>query len=314
MNKKSKSFKLRVFWKKNKLLLTISLVVLVFLLSLLPASQSAMKFIEDKLNLFGIPGVTENYPLNIYFLDVGKADSIVIEYDGKFVMIDCGTVDRKDDIEIMLRKLEAEEIEYLFLSHPDSDHTGSAAHIIEEFSVREIIQPEIREELIDYEINRELSAAIDAANEKNSRLIYSNSGSYLIGEMKLEILGPINEHFDVNDYSLIIKLTYKNTSVLFCGDMEIRAENQMIKAGSDLSADVIKAGHHGSRTSSGEEFLKAVNPDYAVLCTGKDASNLPNAEVLGRFEDLGTQMYRTDLDGLVTLSTDGEEIIFTTEK
>ncbi len=314
MNKQSKLKELKVFWKRHRLLVVLAFVLIIFLLSLLPFSRQFMSFTEDKLNLRGVPGITKDYPLNVYFLDVGKADSIIIQLGDEFAMIDTGTVDRKDDIEVMMRKLGVERLEYLFLSHPDSDHTGSASHIISEFEIGEIIQPVIREELIDYEANRELAAALDAAKDKAVPLTYTNSGAYSLGEAEFEILGPINEHFDVNDYSLVIKLIYKNTSILFCGDMEERAELQMIEAGVDLSADVLKAGHHGSRTSTSEDFLRAVNPGHAVLCTGKDSDNLPTAEVLERLEDSGVMMYRTDLDGLVTLSSNGEEIIFTTEK
>lgn len=314
MNRPSRLKELKIFWKKHRLLVVLAFALIIFLLSLLPFSQQFMSFTEDKLNLRGVPGITKDYPFNVYFLDVGKADSIIIQFDDEFAMIDTGTVDRKDDIEIMLRKLGVERLKYLFLSHPDSDHTGSASHIISGFEVGEVIQPVIRDELIDYEANRELSAALDAANDKAVPLSYTNSGTYSLGKAEMEILGPIEEHFDVNDYSLVIKLKYEDTSILFCGDMEERAELQMIDAGIDLSADVLKAGHHGSRTSTSEAFLRAVKPDYAVLCTGKDRDNLPTAEILKRLEDNGVVMYRTDLDGLVTLSSNGEEIIFATEK
>lgn len=312
---KSKTRRVKRFFKDYALRVIVAIIFVAVILFYLPPVRSFIYKLSVEHNLSGIVGTTEDYPLNIYFLNVGKADAMILQYEDETVMIDTATVDMAEEIEIILKKLAVEEISMMFLTHPDKDHIGSASHIIDKFSVKEVIQPTISDELNpDSEERHSLEVAIET-NGVLERSVMAGE-VFTLGEnneVTLSILSPIKEMTSSNNSSLVIKLEYDDVSVLFCGDIEEKAERRLLKSETDLSADVIKIAHHGSDTSSAEEFLEAVNAKYAVITTGPDKNNLPSTSVLERLNIMNYITYRTDIDGMVVLSANGEDIIFTTE-
>lgn len=314
MESKSRLNQAVEFCKKHKLWLIILLLAIVIIFSFFPSFKSLSRYVLDDKLINGLPSVIEDYPLNIHFMDVGKADAIIIRLDDETIMIDAGTPNKADEIEIYLKKLGVKKISHFFLTHPDSDHIGAAADVISLFDVEKVYRPLIREEIL--EESNETEAISLSCEETGTEKLYAYAGDeFSFGELKLEVLGPVGEHVEVNDYSLVIRLTYKNISVLFCGDVERRGEKQLVsKYGSKLRSDVIKIAHHGSNSSTTADFLEAVSPKYAVISTGKDSNNLPKPKVLKRLTASGVTTYRTDLHGSVVLSTDGDEIVFTKER
>ena len=136
-----------------------------------------------------------------------------------------------------------------------------------------------------------------------------------LGSAQVEILGPVKEYDNTNDTSIVLRIDYGETSFLFTGDMETGAERDLIEAGAKLDATVLKAGHHGSDTSSSYVFLREVMPQYTVVSVGKGNSyGHPSDEVLSRFRDLGTEVYRTDMQGHIIAESDGKTVTFRTEK
>lgn len=129
-----------------------------------------------------------------------------------------------------------------------------------------------------------------------------------LGETSLEVLGPLEEYEETNDCSLVLRLDYLGFSALFCGDIEAQAELDLVKSGAALDADLLKVAHHGSASSSSRRFLEAVAPAYAVVSVGPDNSNLPREETLLRLEEAGATIYRTDTDGDLVFSWDGEQL------
>lgn len=137
---------------------------------------------------------------------------------------------------------------------------------------------------------------------------------YSLGGAKLTFLAPLREYDNTNDSSLVFKLSYGDFTALFCGDMEEEAEEDLVASGIDLNVDLLKVSHHGSNTSSTKKFLKAVSPRYAVISVGPDKNNLPQKKVLRRLENFDAEIYRTDIDGTVIFSYDGEAITVYTER
>lgn len=138
--------------------------------------------------------------------------------------------------------------------------------------------------------------------------------SFMLGAAKVEVLGPLKEYEETNDTSIVLKVTYGSTSFLFTGDMEETAEHDLMDARTDLSATVLKAGHHGSITSSSYVFLREVMPNYVVISVGEDNSyGHPSEEVLSRYRDVKAEVYRTDMQGNILAVSDGETVTFTSQ-
>ena len=128
-------------------------------------------------------------------------------------------------------------------------------------------------------------------------------------------MGPLKEYDDTNDTSIVLRVDYGQTSFLFTGDMETGPERDLVESGANLEATVLKAGHHGSDTSTGYRFLREVMPQYAVISVGEgNKYGHPSDEVLSRFRDAGTEVYRTDMQGHIIAKSDGKTVTFTTEK
>lgn len=243
--------------------------------------------------------------LEIYFLDVGQGDSILIKSPNEEnILIDASTKSRGKDIVKKLKKLNVDTIHHMVGTHPHADHIGGLPEVIRELDVLKVYLPnkvnttKIYEELLLEISNREIP------------LLEGKSGVNILtdGKYKLDILGPTKEYKDINNNSIVIKLTYNDFKAIFTGDAEILAERDLIEKGYNLRADLLKVGHHGSITSSSEEFLNSVRPDYGVISLGEDNKyNHPDEEIIKRFENLDIKVYRTDIDGDIVFRV-GESI------
>lgn len=244
--------------------------------------------------------------LEVHFLDVGQADCTLIKCDGYTMLIDAGEDDQGIKIQNYLKKQGVEKLDYLVLTHPDSDHIGSADVILTKFETGMVF-------ISDFE--KETRIYIDLLQlMKDSQIEYLTpevGDIYPLGSASFQILAPNDEYEDPNNTSIALLLTHGENSFLFTGDAEKSAEKDMLDNGLNLAADVFHAGHHGSKTSNTEDFMNAVNPQYAVISCGADNSyGLPDAEVLNRFRQNGIKVYRTDEQGTIVVSSDGKQITF----
>ena len=244
--------------------------------------------------------------LEVHFLDVGQADCTLIKCDGYTMLIDAGEDDQGTKIQNYLKKQGVEKLDYLVLTHPDSDHIGSADVILTKFETGMVF-------MSDFE--KETNIYIDLLQlMKDSQIEYLTpevGDIYPLGSASFQILAPNDEYEDQNNASIALLLTHGENSFLFTGDAEKSAEKDMLDNGLNLAADVFHAGHHGSKTSNTEDFMNAVNPQYAVISCGVDNSyGLPDAEVLNRFRQNGIKVYRTDEQGTIVVSSDGKQITF----
>ena len=244
--------------------------------------------------------------LEVHFLDVGQADSTLIKCDGYTMLIDAGEDAQGTKIQNYLKKQGVEKLDYLVLTHPDSDHIGSADVILTKFETDTVF-------MSDYEKDTRIyNDLIDLM--KDNQITYftpSVGDTYPLGSASLQILAPNDEYEDPNNASIALLLTHGENSFLFTGDAEKSAETDMLYNGLNLVADVFHAGHHGSKTSNTEDFMDVVNPQYVVISCGVDNSyGLPDAEVLNRFRKNGIKVYRTDEQGTIVATSDGKQVTF----
>ncbi len=244
--------------------------------------------------------------LEIHFLDVGQADSTLIICDGQTMLIDAALDDQGTKIQNYLQKQGIDRLDYLVLTHPDADHIGSADVVMTKFEIGTIFMSNYEKETKTY---KNLFKLIEENNIKYLSPAVGNV--YALGSASFQILAPNREYDDPNDASIALMITHGENTFLFTGDAEKAAEEDMLANGLSLDADLYHAGHHGSKTSSTEEFLDAVSPRYTVISCGVDNSyGLPDAEVLNNLRARYVKVFRTDEQGTIVATSDGEEITF----
>lgn len=277
----------------------MGLMLIVFSLS--PFGVDFWKASGKALGLAPRESISGDYDLNLYFLPVGKADAIIIQQREKFFLLDGGTVNSAKEIKAYLTRLGAKELEGVFVSHPDSDHLGALSTVLRDFQTKAVYTVDFEGSSEEYYALEQLIA--DTGINKQ----YLKAGDSLnFGDMAFDVLSPYGSYSEDNDMSLVIKLSYGSFSALFTGDAGTAAENTMLEQAVPLESDIIKIAHHGSKTASGENFLKAVNPKLAIISTGPDRNRLPDSEILSRLMSLSIPFHRTDLEATLIVSANGE--------
>lgn len=248
-----------------------------------------------------------NEKLVISYLDVGQGDCAFIELpNGKSVLIDSGNYENAYDIINFIKQSGTYTLYYVIATHPHADHIGSMAEIINTFNVKNFYMPKA------YHTTTTFENLLDTIDAKGLTIQTAKAGKtiFKFGSVKAEFLAPNSQGYDnLNDYSAVIMLTYNNKKFLFMGDAQKQSENEILSAGFDVAADVIKVGHHGSDTSSTQNFIKAVNPSIAVISVGSDNSyGHPDKLVLTTLSQSNAQVWRTDEKGTIIVTCDGVNI------
>lgn len=266
-------------------------------------------------NVFGggfTPSVEELY---VHYMDVGQGDSIYITSGGKGMLIDCGESGDTDRVISYLDNMGVSKIDYVVGTHPHSDHMGGMSKIVEHYDIGEVIIPHIDDS--DTPTTKYFERFLNACAGKGLSLTEAELGREIkLGDAELKIIAPNSEDYsNVNNYSVSFIMHHGDNSFIFTGDAEKLAESEMIENNFLEDIDVYKVGHHGSDTSSSEDFLNIIKPDYAVISCGEGNSyGHPNditIENLSRFTD---KIYRTDLVGTVVFISDGEKLDVKTER
>ena len=267
---------------------------------------------------FGILGsnvnpsdIPENSNFEVHFIDVGQADSALIECDGETMMIDGGNVADSNVVAAYLKKEDVTELNYVVCSHAHEDHVGGLSGALSVTKADNIYAPKTETNTKAYKNFKK------KAEEQNVEIKHPNIGDEIqLGSSTVEFLGPVDENGkDLNSTSIVLKITYGNTSFLFTGDAESDEEEEILNSGADLKSTVLKVGHHGSRTSTSYPFLREVMPQYAVISVEKGNSyGHPNEETLSKLSDAGVEVYRTDESGDIVMTSDGNNISITTSK
>ena len=248
--------------------------------------------------------------VEVHYIDVGQGDSILIQAGGHSMLIDAGENNKGTIVVNYLKSKHIKNLDYVVGTHPHSDHVGGLDTVIRSFSVDNVILPDVVHSTKTFE------DVLDSIQNKSIHTIKAKAGdTYTLGPSSFTILAPNSTDYDdLNNYSVVIKLTFRSTSFLFTGDAEKLSEGEILDRGYDLSADVIKIGHHGSSYSSSPDFLEAVNPSYAVISVGKgNKYGHPATETLQALADRNISVYRTDKQGTVVFTSDGKNISVNTD-
>ena len=267
---------------------------------------------------FGISGsnvnpsdIPENSNFEVHFIDVGQADSALIECDGETMMIDGGNVADSNVVAAYLKKEDVTELNYVVCSHAHEDHVGGLSGALSVTKAYNIYAPKTKANTKAYKNFKK------KAEEQNVEIKHPNVGDEIqLGSSTVEFLGPVDENGkDLNSTSIVLKITYGNTSFLFTGDAESDEEEEILNSGADLKSTVLKVGHHGSRTSTSYPFLREVMPQYPVISVEKGKSyGHPNEDTLSKLSDAGVEVYRTDESGDIVMTSDGNSINIVTAK
>ena len=245
--------------------------------------------------------------IKIHYIDVGQGDSILIQCGEHNMLIDAGTNSSEEDLISYLDSLNIQKFDYLVGTHTHEDHIGGMDKIVKKYDFDSILFPKTTSNTKTFE-----NFVTEVKNKNKKLTAPDTTKTYILGDATFEILSPLKDEYeDQNNYSIVIKLKYKDTSFLFTGDAEKLVEEDILDTNKDISADVIKIGHHGSSTSTSEEFLKKVNPKYAVISLGKDNSyGHPHKETIELLENYNIKTYRTDELGTIICTSDGKNISF----
>lgn len=291
----------------QKLKSIISIFILQILLSLCltgcaPDSLSNAASISSGTG--GSLSADDDSLLNVYFLDVGQGDCTILTQGDHAMIIDAGDNDQGTAVQSYLNYLGITSLDYAVLTHPDADHIGGMDVVLYKFDCDTVLMPDREADTRTYD------DVIQAMRSKSETPVHPEPGTTCsFGDASFTILAPLADYTDTNDCSIVIRLTHGDNTFLFTGDAEVPAEEDILASGQELSADVLKAGHHGSSTSTSEDFLDAVSPDYAVISCGEgNKYGHPHAETLNKFRERNIVVYRTDEQGTVIASSDGTSI------
>lgn len=249
----------------------------------------------------------------ISFFDVGQADSALVCCDGHYMLIDGGNSGSSSFLYSYLEQHGITYLDYIVCSHAHSDHAGGLAGALNYAQVGTAYAP-----VTEYD-SRAFDSFVKYLNEQGKEIRVPEPGEcVMLGSATVSFLGPVDmslAELNLNNSSIILRIEYGATSFVFTGDAEAEEELSVIESGAELKSTLLKVGHHGSETSSSEEFMKAVNPDYAVISVGKDNDyGHPHEAALERISAVCPNIYRTDQLGEIICRSDGENLSFSFEK
>ncbi|MDS1029121.1 MBL fold metallo-hydrolase [Bacillota bacterium LX-D] len=272
-------------------------------------NQIAQQSVEQSTEAFW--GKTKM--LKAHFIDVGQADAILVQLpNGKNILIDGGNVDDSEDVLKYLRLQKVKKLAAIIATHPHEDHIGGLDKVILNLPVDKIYMPKVAH------TSRCFEHLLKTIKQKQLKITIPKAGQSLDfdKEIHFQVFAPNGGSYEnLNNYSIVLKITYGKTAFLLCGDAEHVSEKEMLAKGYDLKADVLKVAHHGSRGSSSSKFLQAIEPRFAVVSVGKNNDyGHPHLSIIKRLQANRVKIYRTDQDGNIIISSDGTDLTIKTQR
>lgn len=284
--------------KKHVLLLTVSILFLYL------TPNAAFSDLTD---------LKTNSELAVHFIDVGEGDCIFIALpSGKNMLIDTGSPSGGPKAVQYLKSMGIKKIDYLILTHPHDDHIGGIFSIMSEFEVINFYDNGFGNFKSD--IYRDYIKLVRKDLSKYN--ILQAGESFLFSNIRIEVLNPLLPPTgNLNNDSIVLRLIYGDIKILFSGDLGQLGEHRLLNLGTELTGQILKAGHHGENNTSSDDFLKSVKPETAIISVSRiNKYARPHREILSRLGQIGAKIYRTDLSGNIILKTDGKTYTIKTEK
>ena len=311
-----KSGRNKKIYVNKKKLITWIIVITIFLIMTIFKVYFNEESTEDTGNQQNTTSQTTNVDgeLILTMINVGQADCFLFEQNGKVALVDCGTRSTGKDAVEYLKSQEITKIDYVFGTHPHDDHMGGMYDIITNFEIGKIIIPEVEDGEVTANWYIKLMTEIQYG-EYNVE--YAKEGTmYDFGDAIIKIIGPISKpNNNLNNYSTMLKVSFGEMDIIMTGDAETDVEEEVLaKYRDELDAEILKAGHHGSDTSTSDEFLEAVSPDYALISAkvGNKYEH-PIKSVMDKFEEAEIDVYRTDENATVEVIITAKDATFSCE-
>lgn len=297
--------------KNQKKLLSLVILLVVGLFYFFSTTEWKKSFsnpISPKEPIEQTINVDSTDLLSVSFIDVGQADSILVKEKDKNILIDAGNNVDGPKLVSYLKSLGIASFDYVIATHPHEDHIGGMDDIINNFTIHNFYMPDA------ITTTKTFEDVLDALESKNiAAHIPTKNETFTLDQTQAKVLYVGSDERDLNNTSIVLKLEFNNISFLLMGDASKKVEEQLDSK--NLKSDVLKVGHHGSKTSTSKEFLEAVNPKYAVISVGKENNyHHPSSPTLKSLANKNITVYRTDEDGTITMLTDGTNIEIKTGK
>ncbi len=251
-----------------------------------------------------------NSTFEIHFIDVGQADSALVLCDDEAMLIDGGNAADSSLIYSYLKNHGVSHLDYMICTHPHEDHVGGLSGALNYATVGTAFCS-----MKDYDTKTFSNFKNYLDKQEKQIQVPSAGSSFTLGSSTVTVLGPVSYYSDPNNMSIVLRIEYGNTSFLFAGDAEIDSEQDILNTGVDLNSTVLKVGHHGSDTSTSYRWLREIAPQYAIISVGEDNSyGHPTEQTLSRLSDADVTLFRTDLQGHIICTSDGNTVSFTVQR
>ncbi len=287
--------------KKNKTLISFLSFAAIILYTFLSNDEITIEKEENKKTDSNNTDVVK-----VEYIDVGQADAILIENNKKYMLIDAGNNEDGDLLVNYFKDKNITDFEYVVGTHPHEDHIGGMDNIIKNFNIKNYYMPDC------YTTTKTFEEILDALEEKNLSFETPDIDSeFRLGDALFKVLYTGTDKSDLNNTSIVLRMTYKDVSFMFTGDATNVTEKKILAK--NLQSDVLKVGHHGSQYSTSDEFLDKVNPKYAIISVGTgNVYDHPKDITLNKLK--GIEVHRTDKEGTIRVISDGKNIDIETFK
>ena len=291
--------------KINKILNTIIILLLV----LISITYTKKELVDNKENTNekAVSILKTNSNLEVYYFDVGQADSILIRENDNNILIDAGNnEDGEKLVNYLKNDLNIEKFNMVVGTHPHEDHIGGLDNVIDSFDIDTILMPNATS------TSKTFENVLDSIEKKDYKItVPKNNEEFNYNNINIKVLYTGTDEKDLNNTSIVLKLTYQNNKFLFMGDATSKVEKKLLNE--DIKSDVLKIGHHGSEYSTTKNFLDKVNPQYAIIEVGKNNTyKHPKEITLDKLNKKNIKIYRTDIDGTIKVVSDGNNLKFET--
>lgn len=298
--------------KNQKMLLAVIAAVVVFIVGAL--DYFGIISLTEKQAEISVDPASSDANVTVNFIDVGQGNCTLVKSGDSAMLIDAGETDKGKDVVSYLNALGVKKLDYIIVSHQHSDHMGGMIEVLNsDIEVGKIIMPKIPEKLTPTSYT--YTNLLTAIKEKGLTVRAARDEELSVGAVTVNTFAMEGDYSDLNNYSVVTKITTKAGSFIIMGDLETTAEKELLNKNADLSADVILIGHHGSSSSSGDKLLSSVDPTCAVISVGANNKyGHPNDSTIERIKNYTDKIYRTDLNGNIVFDCDNENLSLSVDK